>query len=156
MEEIIYFELDNWFSGRDYPNVEPIKTWVENNQFNNDAWCKENKLCVMAGPIDMSLCWCVAAPRSWVEKNCPCMLNDGELEYALIITSKDGQEREAHKYRATDFLCHPDEDGTVYGKLSDWEFPEYKEENFGVVWNNSYWDDEEEDSDDEEEEFSTL
>ena len=28
MEEIIYFELDNWFCGRDYPNAEPFTSTV--------------------------------------------------------------------------------------------------------------------------------
>lgn len=133
-EEIIYFEVDNWFPGRDYPNVEPIATWVENNQFNDNKWCKENKLCVLAGYVDMSLCWCVAAPRSWVEKNCPDLLSDEILTYELSTTSKDGVKIRKFEYKATDFLCKPNEDGDVYGNVEDWLFPEYKEENFGVVW----------------------
>ena len=68
-QEIIYFEINNWFCGRDYPPIEPFKTWVHTNRFSNDAWCKENKLVVMTGPIDMSSNWLVAAPRKWVEDN---------------------------------------------------------------------------------------
>ena len=29
--EIVYFELNNWFSGRDYPNEEPFTTWCDDD-----------------------------------------------------------------------------------------------------------------------------
>ena len=41
MEEIVYFELDNWFRGRDYPNAEPFISWMHddlNIRFRNDIW----------------------------------------------------------------------------------------------------------------------
>jgi hypothetical protein len=31
MEEIIYFELDNWFGGRDYPDTEPFNSWMDDD-----------------------------------------------------------------------------------------------------------------------------
>ena len=155
-QEIIYFEIDNWFSGRDYPNDEIFRKWVAENQFSNDQWCKENKLCVVAGPIDMSMCWCVAAPRAWVEENCPKLLTDEEFTYATITCSwKDGKEiqkREEHTKKYSDFLCYPDEEGDVYGHIEDWHFREYCEENFGVEWNDSWWGDESDDEDAEDDE----
>jgi len=51
MEEIVYFELNNWFCGRDYPEDEPFIRWLENDcnqQFMDKDWVKENKLCVLA------------------------------------------------------------------------------------------------------------
>ena len=54
MEEIIYFEINNWFAGRDYPNEEPFKQWVKDEQFSDDAWCKENGdmlICLKVGAL---------------------------------------------------------------------------------------------------------
>lgn len=153
MEEIIYFEINNWFSGRDYPNDKTFTNWVADRQFSKDEWCKENRLCVMTGAIDMSSNWCVAAPKKWVLENCPDILTDKEIKYATIITGWDKEQnksvsrREEHVKKYSDFLCHPDEDGVVYGHISNWQFPEYCEENFGVEWNNSYWDDQDYDED---------
>ena len=146
MEEIVYFEINNWFAGRDYPNDEIFCKWINDSQFRYDEWCKENKLCVMCGAIDMSMNYCVAAPKSWVEKNCPKLLTDEEYEYDINTVRPVEDEVKlittTHKKKYSDFLCHPDSDGDVYGHISDWCFPEYCEENFGVTWNNSYWGDE--------------
>ena len=163
MEDIIYFELDNWFCGRDFPNAEPFITWMCNdgNSF-TDEWCKKNKLCVEAGPIDMSLCFCVTAPRSWVEANCPKLLTEEECGGYSIISRWDEEKNEMvgeSKYQSckySKFVCKPNKDGDVYGRLSHWPFREYKEENFGVHWNNYYdeendeeYDEEHDDEDDE-------
>lgn len=144
-EEIIYFEINNWFAGRDYPNEEPFKQWVKDEQFSDDAWCKENKLCVKWGYVDMSESWCVAAPRSWVEKHCPNLLSDKEFTYDLI-SSRDGRQTYHNNY--ADFLCHADEDGIYHSCICGWVLPEYCEENFGAEFTNEYFDDLE---DDEEE-----
>lgn len=29
MEEIVYFEINNWFAGRDYPNDEIFYKWIK-------------------------------------------------------------------------------------------------------------------------------
>ena len=160
-QEIIYFEINNWFCGRDYPPIEPFKTWVHTNRFSNDAWCKENKLVVMTGPIDMSSNWLIAAPRKWVEDNCPQLLTDEEYEYSTFImhTNKETGKREdieeKHTKKFSDFLCFPDEGdepGEIHGHIADdWWCPEYCEANFGVTWNNSWWDDMSSDDDDDEE-----
>lgn len=116
-EKIIYFELNNWSPGLDYPNAEPFTTWMGNDldlKFTDDEWCKENKLCVIRHLVDMSANFLIAAPESWVKENCPELLT---------------------KY--TKFVFEPDEDGYVYGKF-DTEFPEYSEENFGSVYVPEY------------------
>lgn len=156
-EEIVYFEINNWFAGRDYPDDEIFRKWINDYQFRDDEWCKENKLCVMCGAVDMSMNYCVAAPKSWVEEHCPKLLTDEEYTYKTITVHWDDKENQVcdtHKYtkRYSDFLCHPDSDGDVYGHISGWEFPEYKEENFGVTWNDSWWGDSDEDEEEDENE----
>lgn len=159
MEEIIYFELDNWFCGRDYPNAEPFNSWMGddlNLAFANEEWCKENKLCVEAGPIDMSTCFCIAAPRSWVEENCPKLLTDEECGSYTIISKFDPEQNKRVDYKKYDsisydrFICKPQEDGQVYGRISGWPFREYKEENYGIHWNDYYWEPDEEEENEEE------
>ena len=144
MEEIIYFEIDNWFAGRDYPNAQPFLSWMNddlNLAFANNNWCIENRLCVEAILIDMSVCFCVAAPRSWVEENCPKLLTDEECGSKIMI----GDEIKYEHCSYSKFICKPDKDGEVYGRISDLHFAEYKEENFGVHWNDEeYYDDEDE------------
>lgn len=156
MEEIVYFEINNWFCGRDYPNDEIFRKWINDCQFRDDEYCKENKLCVMCGAVDMSMNYCVAAPKSWVEKNCPKLLTDEECEYEIITSGWDKETDSVketvkkYKKKYSDFLCHPDEDGYVYGHISGWEFPEYKEENFGVTWDYSWWGDSNDEEEDDE------
>jgi len=110
--EIIYFELNNWFAGRDYPNTDPFLTWLSNDNclsFEDEEWVKKNKLCVICQPIDMSVNFCITTTEEWVEKNCPELLT---------------------KY--TEFLRFPDEeDDVVYGKFGT-EFLQYSEENIGI------------------------
>lgn len=54
-KDVVYFELNNWFSGRDYPNAEPFITWICENKFSNDEWLKENKLVCVKSYVDMSM-----------------------------------------------------------------------------------------------------
>lgn len=136
-EEIIYFELNNWFSGRDYPNAEPFKTWMGKDDklyFACDRWVKENKLCVSVGDVDMSLNFCIAAPRSWVEANCPKLLTDEECgsthtrnfydkEHDELIEEKFYKSNTYSKFLRPDQCSH-------FGI----PFPEYSEENIGVTW----------------------
>lgn len=158
-EEIIYFELDNWFCGRDYPNAEPFIGWMCKDYdfcFENDEWCKENKLCVEAGLIDMSTCFCITATKAWVETNCPKLLTDEECgDYTVYSEwNKETKQMEPKKRyescKYSKFICRPDEHGEVRGNISNWPFREYKEENFGVHLNNWFWgDDSDENIEDE-------
>ena len=142
-DNIIYFELDNWFAGRDYPNAEPFLTWMRddlNLKFADDNWCKENKLCVIGGVIDMSVCFCIAALRSWVEENCPKLLTNEEcgdtykIHYFNKELNKPVEEERYEPCSYSKFICEPDENGEIIGRISGWTFPEYCEENFGITW----------------------
>ena len=112
--EVVYFELNNWFAGRDYPDEEPFISWmnvdVHTTKFeDNEEWVKENRLCVAWDFVDMSTNVCVTATRKWVEENCPNLLT----KYAK-------------------FLRTPNKDGDVIGQFGH-PFLEYKEENIGVI-----------------------
>ena len=73
MEDIVYFELNNWFAGKDYPAEEPFLSWMSgfHNQFCNEDWIKEHKLIVVKSIVDLSSNVCITAPGKWVEDNCP-------------------------------------------------------------------------------------
>lgn len=151
-EEVIYFSVNNWFSGRDYPSTENFKKWLEddlNQTFQNDEWAKENNLCIYYGCIDMSFNYTVAAPRSWVEKNCPELLTDDEFTYRTCIYSKDGDKVIEHKKKYSDFVDKPDKNGNIRDRFG-WPYLEYKSENFGVHY---YSDDYNECLDEKTEEF---
>ena len=156
MEEIVYFEINNWFCGRDYPKDDVFKKWIATYQFRDDEWCKKNKLVVLCGNIDMSISYCVAAPKSWVLENCPKLLTDEEYEYEIVTCGWDKETNEPketvdiHTKKYSDFLCHPDEWGDVYSLIDDWQFPEYCEDNFGVQWHKDDWEEDDSDEDDDE------
>ena len=113
--DVVYFSVNNWFSGENYPPTKNFKKWLSddfNQSFRNDEWCKENKLCVYYGCVDMSTNYTISAPREWVEKNCPELLT----EY-------------------TQFVFAPEEGKTIPDH-DDWYqlFLEYCEENFGITY----------------------
>lgn len=111
--DVVYFELNNWFCGRDYPAAEPFISWMSNDlsiKFRNEDWVEENKLCVVESIVDMSSNYCITATKEWVKKNCPTLLTDYQK-----------------------FLRYPDEYGDVYGRFGC-EFLPYKEENIGLRW----------------------
>lgn len=141
MSDIVYFELNNWFQGRDYPAEEPFITWVNKHTFSNEEWCKENKLCVLAGNFDMSSNWCIAATKEWVLANCPRLLEDHHFDCVTVVTKwnpeKGAMDEEVvrHDHCYAEFLRQPDKYGQVEGQFG-WVFPEYCEENFGVKFCN--------------------
>jgi len=147
-EEIIYFSVNNWFCGRDYPPTKNFKKWLGddlNQTFRSDSWAKENKLCIYYGCIDMSQNYTIAAPRSWVEKNCPELLTDKEYTYFTYVHGKDGEIREENKAKYSDFRDYPDEDGDVTDHRFGWPYLEYCEENFGVHYYKEPYDYDDED-----------
>ena len=122
--DIVYFELNNWFSGRDYPNAEPFLSWMRddlNQKFRDEEWIKENKLVVVESLVDMSMNFCITATKEWVEENC----------HELLSTYKN-------------FVRKPEDGEDVpYGRFGC-PFLEYKEENIGYhyaeeVECNGYW-----------------
>lgn len=145
MEDIIYFELNNWFAGRDYPDAEPFLSWMRddlNQTFRNDEWVKENKLCVVFTPIDMSQNYCITATKDWVLKNCPDLLSDKEYDTKFITYGREGNKEHIEHYSFKQFLRFPDKHGDIYSKFG-MEFLPYEEENFGVTtvyYDNDYED----------------
>ena len=148
MNDIVYFELNNWFVGRDYPDAEPFLSWMRddlNQTFRDEKWVKDNKLCVVFTPIDMSQNYCITATKDWVLKNCPDLLSDKEYDTGFVIRYGRGENEEEHyteHYSFKQFLRFPDKDGDVYSKFG-MEFLPYEEENFGVTtvyWDNDYED----------------
>ena len=141
MEEIIYLEFNNWFGGRDYPEIPNIEEWVGGcdrpgykSPLFNDEWCKEQKICVKVGSIDMSCNFCITAPRSWVEQNCPeCLTNDSyTTDFHWSCGKEEGIKTEEFSF--SQFRREPEEgDDVAYGRFG-WRFLEYKEENFGRAW----------------------
>jgi len=113
MQDIIYFELNNWFAERDYPDKEPYLTWMKDSHLmlRDIDFVSQNKLCVLACWLDMSTNFCVTAPTTWVEQHCPTLL------------AEDSK-----------FLRQPDDTGVVRGKFSHIFLP-YTPEYIGKV----YW-----------------
>lgn len=70
--ELIRFELNNWFGGRDYPDEEPFITWMCDDL--NQYFMKENGLVVTVALVDMSFNYCIVAKKDWVERFCPKLL----------------------------------------------------------------------------------
>lgn len=156
--DVIYFSVNNWFCGRDYPDTPNFKKWLGNDlkqTFTNDEWCKENKLCVTCEIIDMSHGYAISAPREWVEKNCPELLSDKEYEYTTLISDwkTNGWKEEVHKKKYSDFVYKPEEgEDMPYTGMCGVPFREYKEENFGVEWYEEPYECDDEDEDEEVEE----
>ena len=116
MCDIIYFELNNWTAGDDYPDEEPFISWCGNDmdlKFSNEEWVVKNKLAVVQEIIDMSVNWCISAPKEWVLENCPKLLEGNAV----------------NPYNG--FLRFPDKNGKVYGNLGT-EFLEWSEGNIGI------------------------
>lgn len=112
MFEIVYFELNNWACGEDYPNAEPFLHWMGNDlqlKFNNEVWVKKNRLCVVRGIVDMSVNFCISATKDWVIAHCPSLLTEHQK-----------------------FLRYPDKYGEVEGRFGH-SFLPYSEENFGIT-----------------------
>lgn len=142
LDNIIYFEVNNWFAGRDYPDCEPFLSWMRDigSPFCNEDWCKEQKICVVYELIDMSQNFKVTATREWVEQNCPCLLEEKYSQF--VHTLKDEYDDDDTEYWETH----------GYG---DGPFLKYCEENFGVEEWDHYlqeWFDESKYEDNEEDE----
>ena len=109
-KDVVYIELNDWEIDKDYPDYEPVATWVQflEDYFLNESWVSENKLVVVWHLLDQSINLCITAPRDWVEANCPEM---------LTTYSK--------------FLREPLYTGEVYGQWGR-QFLPYKSENIGI------------------------
>lgn len=132
--ESIFFELNNWFSGRDYPYEEPFTTWISERQLTKEDWVEENGLVVVCGPLDMSLNYCVTAPKDWVENNCPNLLSDDGYDYEVLVYSK-GENKIVTEHRDyKDFLRFSEEGDEVPEGRWGMPFLPYAKSNVGVHW----------------------
>lgn len=126
--EVVYFEMNNWFAERNYPNDEPFRTWMANDlklTLADSNWVEANHLVVVCHYVDMAVNFMVSAPKEWVEHNCPKLLTD-----------------------YTKFLRYPDENGEVIGHFGT-RFRRWSDASSGVYWiDYDYWKEEEEDEDD--------
>ena len=119
-DNIIYFEVNNWFAGRDYPDCEPFTSWLGDigSVFNNDEWFKQQKICVVHELIDMSDNYKITATQGWVEKNCPSLFNDENKKFICNIDLDDYDEEDDEYYEQCRYGNGP--------------FLKYSESNFGV------------------------
>ena len=137
MKDIIYFSFNNWFGGRDYPIGEKYSKLVNEHYFNHEDWVIENKLVVVTGALDMSMNWCVAAPKQWVEEYLPELLTDNEYEYSLIQYYQGEEIRKTYIKKYSDFVYFPNEDDYLIDRYG-MPFIIYSEENIGVHWWDEY------------------
>lgn len=113
MKDVIYFELNNWSAGEHYPWAEPFITWLGddgNLYFSNEEWVSKQDITVTECFIDMSVNYCIGAPKEWVENNCPELLT---------------------KY--TNFIMKKNEDDELVGRSFS-PVIEYTEENKGKIF----------------------
>lgn len=130
MDNCIYFEVNNWFAGRDYPDEEPFLSWVGDlgSPFNSNEWCKEQQICVVSELIDMSNNYKITATREWVEQNCPCLLEPNNKKFICEIDLNDYDEDDNEYYENCGYGNGP--------------FLKYSESNFGTHeydHNNDCW-----------------
>ncbi len=101
--EVIYFELNNWTRGEDYPDDEPFREWMSCDldlQFHDEDWIKENKLVVVFSVVDQSANFCITALKSWVDENCPELLT----EYTEFLREPEYGEEVPHGRFGCPFL----------------------------------------------------
>lgn len=99
MEEIVKFSVNNWTPGKDYPEDFLFCLEGPASPFAHNDWCIRNKLCAVISLIDMSFNWCITAPKTWVEVNCPCILGSSfqypdDAEYDRFGTPFRDYEKE--------------------------------------------------------------
>jgi len=118
MENIIKVSLNNWWAEDDYPKDFELELEPGHEPpFLDKEFCKENKLCVVVGTIDMSVNYTITAPAEWVKKYIPSVLGT-KFQY-------DAEATEDSWYQP---------------------FLDYTEENIGLHWYDNYedeWIDEE-------------
>ena len=117
-EDVVYFGFSDWEAGFDYPDTPNFRELIgdrKNCKFSDDAWCRENKLCVVMAPEGDSWIYSVTAPREWVEKNCPEVLG---TDYENIKKSED-EEYFENRYD----LYYLDYDPICFGVLRESKSP---------------------------------
>ena len=109
-KQLVYFTVDNWSPGVDYPRCDNFENLYREDldafAFIDNEYCKENKLAVYCTTLDMSIAFTVVAPIGWCVKNSPEIIGSYWDE-----TAKPGKNNWKE---------------SIYGL----PYPEYKEKNF--------------------------
>ena len=107
--------------------IEPVSSWMSNetdgSPLRDENWIKENKICVKWFPIDMSFDFMITAPKSFVEKVCPCFL---EEKYKEFISYHE------------DYSDLEDTPDSRYVGSEEYFLP-YTEENIGILQQGEEW-----------------
>ena len=136
-DEVVYFEFNNWEPGKYYPDEEPFTDWLDDDcrqAFCSANWIKKNKLVVVTSLIDMSINYCITAPKSWVEQRCPKLLT--EFTQFLRPFEEDKDEQPILGMFGNEFLPYTKENIGLhhqYLKDGEWVF----DEEF-VGWDDNY------------------
>lgn len=127
-KDLIYFSVDDWSCGEDYPDKEPFITWFTSNyenpnhityKFEDDKWCKENKLVVVCTLLDLSLNFNIIAAKEWIERNCPYIIGS-RFDYTDKLERGSLWDEPVNKLEKDLYLG-------FWG-----HFLPYREENYGV------------------------
>lgn len=124
--DVIYFEFNNWSRGKDYPDAEPFLSWMKNDlkqKFRDENWIKENHLVVVVSIVDMSINYCIAATKEWVQLNCPELLTT----YAQFIRCSEEDDELPEGRFGCPFLEHKEENIGLH-------FAVEKEDNCGCLY----------------------
>lgn len=132
MEDIVYFEVNNWTPDKDYPDIPQFTKWVGNSStdddwdkdtFCDDEYAKENELVISFALIDMSFNFCVCAKKSWVKNNCPSLLDEDKQFMAKICGGEPESrfgvpflEYKPENYGVHHFAEQEGDDGYFYWK----------------------------------------
>lgn len=116
--EIIYFELNDWACGRDYPDAEPFISWMKDDVdiiFRDESWVKKNGLIVVESIVDMSLNYCITATKEWVQLNCPELLT----KYTQFIRYSEDDDLPEGRFGCPFLEYNEDNIGYHYAELKD-------------------------------------
>lgn len=121
--ELVYFELNNWFAGSDYPDDEPFLSWMARYLFRDEDWVKENKLVVVESLVDMSLNYCITATKEWVQQNCSELLT----KYSQFVRYGEEDDELPEGRFGCPFLEYNEDN-------IGWHYAEEKEDGFGYLY----------------------
>ena len=94
--EIVYFELNNWFPGRDYPDAEPFNSWINTptytDAFEDNDWCIENNRMDLNDRFDEEKNGCTTKEVGYKSNlkwwfKCPRGLHDSDQYFMCFVTN---------------------------------------------------------------------
>ena len=125
-EEIYYINLNEWdYNG--HPNSDPFHDWMDDTKLDtylrNEQFAKDNKICVRWFIIDMSVQFCITAPKSFVDKLCPCLWEEENKKFIKP---------------ASDFPDDEPPESWLYGEYGEYFLP-YTDEYIGKVESRDWY-----------------